>query len=88
MAFIERVGQKRVGFLCCKLFTINYFRCYQVINDFFILLLLFNFLSIRRLIKEKKIFSLKININFFPTDNISVFFAIFETNRNIAFKFF
>ena len=35
MAFIERVGQKRVGFWCWKLFIINYFRCYEVIiiND-------------------------------------------------------
>ncbi len=30
MTFIERVGQKRVGFWCWKLFIINYFRCYEV----------------------------------------------------------
>jgi len=30
MSFTERVGQKRVGFWCWKLFIINYFRCYEV----------------------------------------------------------
>ncbi len=35
MSFIERVGQKRVGFSCWKLFTINYFRCYEVIDCLF-----------------------------------------------------
>ncbi len=32
MSFIERVGLKNVGFSCWKLFTINYFKCYEVIN--------------------------------------------------------
>jgi hypothetical protein len=36
MSFIERVGLKRVGFSCWKLFTINYLRCYEVINCLFI----------------------------------------------------
>ena len=36
MTFIERVGQKRVGFSCWKLFTINYFRCYEV--NYFLLI--------------------------------------------------
>ena len=30
MSFIERIGQKRVGFYCWKLFIINYFRGYEV----------------------------------------------------------
>jgi len=30
MSFIERVGQRRVGFYCWKLFVINYFRGYEV----------------------------------------------------------
>jgi hypothetical protein len=34
MAFIEKVGQKRVGFCCWKLFAINYYRCYEVIIFF------------------------------------------------------
>jgi hypothetical protein len=34
MSFISRVVQKRFGFWCWKLFTINYFRSYEVINAF------------------------------------------------------
>ena len=30
MSFIERIGEKRVGFYCWKLFVINYFRGYEV----------------------------------------------------------
>ncbi len=30
MTFIERVGQKRAGFWCWKLFTVNYLRSYEV----------------------------------------------------------
>ena len=30
MSFIERIGQKRVGFYCWKLFIINHFRGYEV----------------------------------------------------------
>ena len=30
LSFIERVSDKRVGFSCYTLFTINYFRCYEV----------------------------------------------------------
>ena len=37
MAFIERVGQKRVGFWCWKLFVINYFRSYEVIYIIFLI---------------------------------------------------
>jgi len=36
MTFIEKVGQRRVGFYCWKLFIINYFRCYEVNNDKFL----------------------------------------------------
>ncbi len=32
MSFIERVGKKRVGFWCWKLFIINYFKSYEVNN--------------------------------------------------------
>ena len=32
-SFIERVALKRVGFSCWVLFTINYFRCYEVSNN-------------------------------------------------------
>ena len=38
MTFIERVGQKRVGFWCWKLFIINYFRCYEVKQFIYIFL--------------------------------------------------
>ncbi len=34
MTFIERVGEKRVGFWCWKLFTVNYFKCYEVKYNF------------------------------------------------------
>ena len=27
---IERTSKKKMGFTCWKLFTIDYFRCYQV----------------------------------------------------------
>ncbi|CAG2175817.1 unnamed protein product [Oppiella nova] len=32
MTMIERMAEKRVGFSCWKLFTINYFRCYEIIS--------------------------------------------------------
>ncbi len=38
MAFLERVGQKIVGFWCWKLFIINYFRSYEVNYNFYIYL--------------------------------------------------
>ena len=38
MTFIERVGQKRVGFWCWKLFIINYFRSYEVNYNLYIYL--------------------------------------------------
>ena len=41
MAFIERVGQKRVGFWCWKLFIINYFRSYEVNYNFLFIYLIF-----------------------------------------------
>ena len=40
MAFIERVGKKRVGFWCWKLFIINYFKCYEVNDKIYISLTL------------------------------------------------
>ncbi len=45
MAFIERVGKKKVGFWCWKLFLINYFKCYEVndidLNSFTLITLFF-----------------------------------------------
>ncbi len=30
MSVIERIGQKRIGFYCWKLFIVDYFRGYEV----------------------------------------------------------
>jgi hypothetical protein len=57
MSFIERVGLKRVGFWCWKLFIFDYFRCYEVINFFICLkpksqsleILIFKILNIKAL---------------------------------------
>jgi hypothetical protein len=67
MSFIERVGQKRVGFSCWKLFTINYLRCYEVIDCLFFILV------VKMLIQNK---AMNHVINFFSTDHFGVCFAI------------
>jgi hypothetical protein len=64
MSFIERVGLRRVGFSCWKIFIVDYFRCYEVINFYFL------FLSLS--------FEIIIRICF-STDNDIIIYAISES---------
>jgi len=38
MSLIERIGQKRVGFYCWKLFIVSYFRGFEVSFQIYVLI--------------------------------------------------